>query len=147
LMAEPQTRAYFVLFADLLADVFPGAAPRAPGLLSAHEKPLFQTLKEQPETELAVTKAAPVATDEGQSRCRMRIENRGGYAHLVHMRVEWQGDGAKPYLMELSDNDFELLPNESREIELDWRSSSSNPRATGTLIVNAANAAEALLDF
>jgi len=147
LMAEPQTRAYFVLFADLLADVLPGTPQRTPGLLTAHEKLLFQTLKEQPKTELAVTKAAPMATDGGQARLRVRIENRGGYAHLVHMRVEWQRDGAKPYLTEMSDNDFELLPEESREIDLNWRSSSTNPQAAGTLIVNAVNAAEARLDF
>jgi hypothetical protein len=61
--------------------------------------------------------------------------------------VEWRGAAPKPYLSELNDNDFELLPNEFREIELNWRSSSSNPQAKGILIVDAANAAEARLAF
>jgi beta-mannosidase len=147
LIAEPRGRAYLVLFADLLADVLPGAPQRTPVLLSAHEKPLFQTLKEQPETELAVTQASAVAVDGGLGRCKVRIVNRGGYAHLVHIRVEWRGAAPKPYLSELNDNDFELLPNEFREIELNWRSSSSNPQAKGILIVDAANAAEARLAF
>jgi hypothetical protein len=105
------------------------APQRTPGLLSAHEKPLFQTLKEQPETELAVTEVGPVAVDGAVARCRVRVENRGGYAHLVHLRVEWPGDGPQPYLSELNDNDFELMPRETREMELDWRS--SNYRSAG----------------
>jgi hypothetical protein len=63
------------------------------------------------------------------------------------MRVEWPEAGPKPFLTEMSDNDFELLPNETREIELSWRSGSASPQAAGTLIVNAANAPEARLAF
>jgi beta-mannosidase len=146
LMDQPQLRAYFALFVDLLADVFPGEQRRASGLLSAHEKPLFQTLKEQPQTEFALTKAeAPPGRSPG--RCRIQIANRGGYAHLVHIRVEWPADGFKPFLTELSDNDFELLPNESREIEINWRTSITGEQASGTLIVDAANAPEVRLAF
>jgi beta-mannosidase len=147
LIAEPQMRAYFVLFADVLADVLPGSPQRTPGLLSAHEKPLFQTLKEQPETELAVTEVGPVVVDGTHSSRRVRIENRGGYAHLVYLREEWTGDGPHPFLSELSDNDFELMPHQSREIELDWRSSNAGRAAKGTLIVKAANSAETRLAF
>ena len=147
LIAEPQGRAYFVLFADMLAAVLPGGQQRTAELLRAHEKPLFQTLKEQPETELAVTEAVPVAADGALARCRVRIVNRGGYAHLVHMRVEWPGAGPQPYLGELSDNDFELMPHESREMELEWRNSNSGRQANGMLIVKAANSAEARLAF
>jgi beta-mannosidase len=148
LIAEPQMRAYFVLFADLLSGVMPGTPHRAADLLAQHEKPLFQMLKEQPQTELAVTKldVAPVAA-EGGARSRVRLVNKGGYAHLVHMRFEWPQAGPKPFLAELGDNDFEMLPNETREIELSWRTSDSKQPTAGTLVANAANAPEVRLAF
>ncbi len=77
LMDEPQVRAYFSVFADLMADVLPAQQPPAPQLLAAHEKPLFQTLKEQPATELAVTKIDAPAGPGGAARLRVRIANRG----------------------------------------------------------------------
>jgi beta-mannosidase len=147
LMDEPQVRAYFSLFADLMADVLPAQQPPAPQLLAAHEKPLFQTLKEQPATELTVAKIDSPAGSAGLARLRVRIANRGGYAHLVHIQIEWTGTGAKPFLTEMSDNDFELMPGETKEIGVDWRNSGSGGRASGTLIVDAANASEARLSF
>jgi hypothetical protein len=140
LINEPQARAYFVTFAEMLAQVLPGSPQATPQLLAAHEKPLFQTLKEEPQTELGVTKVADLAAGS-----RVRIENKGGYAHLVHLRFEWTG--AKPFLTEMSDNDFELLPGEAREIELSWRSSGADQKAAGSLVVNGANAAEVGLAF
>lgn len=147
LIAEPRGRAYFVLFADMLAAVMPGGNERTRELLQAHEKPLFQTLKERPETEVALTEVSPVAAEGAAARCRVRVVNRGGYAHLVHLRVDWARDGSQPYLSELSDNDFELMPHESREMELEWRGSKVGGRAKGTLIVKAANSAEARVAF
>ncbi len=147
LISEPRGRAYFVLFADMLAVVMPGGRERSAGLLQAHEKPLFQTLKEQPETEVAVTETGPVAVEGIVARCRIRLENRGGYAHLVQMRMEWTGDGPQPYLSEFSDNDFELMPRETREIELEWRGAKSGRPVKGTLIVKAANSVETRLAF
>ena len=44
------------------------------------------------------------------ARRKVRLENKGGYAHLVHMRFEWAQSGVAPYVAELSDNDFEMLP-------------------------------------
>jgi beta-mannosidase len=147
LIAEPRERAYFVLFADMLAAVMPGGHRRTANLLRAHEKPLFQTLKELPETEIAVTEAVPVAVEREVARCRVRLENRAGYAHLVHLRVEWAGDDPQPYLSELNDNDFELMPHESRDLELEWRNSKVGGRAKGALIVKAANSTETRLAF
>jgi beta-mannosidase len=147
LIAEPRERAYFVLFADMLAAVLPAGHERTAELLQAHEKPLFQTLKEQPETDVAGTEVGQVAVEGALGRCRVRLENRGGFAHLVHLRVEWTGEGPQPFLSELSDNDFELMPHESREIELEWRSSKAGRPARGTLIVKAANSEETRLAF
>jgi beta-mannosidase len=144
LMKEPELRAYFALFADLLADVLVGHPQHETGLLELHEKPLFQTLKEQPRTELAVTKVGEMATEGAVSRCRVRVENRGGYAHMVHLRAEWQGAGTKPFLTEFSDDDFELMPKEAKEIAVEWRGASGQ---AGTLVVDAANAAEVRVAF
>lgn len=140
LIASPQAQGYFVTFADLIADILPGGEKRNADLLDAHVKPLFQTLKEEPKTDLAVTKVADLAAGS-----RVRIENGSGYAHLVHLRYEWAG--TKPFLAEMSDNDFELLPNESREIELTWRYSGVVQQSGGSLVVNGANAAEVRLAF
>ena len=147
LVNEPQARAYFAAFADLLAQVLPGGSQETPQLLAAHEKPLFQLLKEQPQTELAVARMELVPADGPAAQCRVRITNKGGYAHQVHMRFEWLAAGAEPYLAELSDNDFELLPNESRVIELSWQKTTPNQIVAGTLVVNAANAPEAKFAF
>ena len=146
LVNEPQARAYFAAFADLLARVLPGAPQPTPQLLPSHEKPLFQMLKEQPQTELAVTKPESVPAAGPDSECRVRITNKGGYAHVVHMRFEWLA-GSGPYMAEFSDNDFELLPNESREIELNSRKSAPGQVVAGTLVVNAANAPEVRMAF
>lgn len=144
---EPALRAYFSLFVDLLADVLPQARRNAPDLLSMHEKPLFQTLKEQPETILSVTKIGQPQFDKGVMHVRVRIESREGYAHLVHMRVEWKGTGPGPKIAELSDNDFELLPRESKEIEFESRGGSDGQSIPWVLTVSAANASEATLSF
>jgi hypothetical protein len=144
---DPALRAYFGLFVDLLADVLPGARRIAPDLLSMHEKPLFQTLKEQPETTLVATKTGQPQFDKGVMHLRVRIENRAGYAHLVHLRVEWKGTGPRPKIVEFSDNDFELMPKESKEIEFESQNENGDQSKAWTLIVNAANAPETTLPF
>ena len=140
---EPAARAYFAEFADMLARVMPGEPKPTADLLAIHQKPMFQTLKEQPETTLEVTKLDCASA----GRCRVKIENKGGYAHLVYLRFVWPETGVKPYLAEMSDNDFELVPGESREIELSWKTAAPDGKAAGTLVVNAANAPETRLTF
>jgi hypothetical protein len=144
MLKNPSFRAYFAIFGDLLADVIPGASAHPTWLLALHEKPLFQTLKEQPETKLIVTKLNPVAVDGVVARCRVQIEATD-YAHLVHLKIDWQGERPKPFLTEFSNGDFELLPGESKEIEVEWRTTDPNQPATGILVVAAANAPETRL--
>jgi beta-mannosidase len=139
LVAIPQIRAYFAEFADLLAEAMPQPQPPAPGLLAAHEKPLFQSLKEQPETELEVTRVSPIENGDGSLRCRVRITSKQGYAHLVHLQMAWKQSGSEAYLTGLTDNDFELLPKESKEVEVQWRRQATAPNAGGKLIVSAMN--------
>ena len=144
---DPALHAYFDLTVDLLADVLPGAQKAAPDLLAIHEKPLFQTLKEQPETTLLVTKTGSSREDKGVVHSKVRVENHGGYAHLVHLNSVWNGTGQGPFIVEFSDNDFELLPKESKEIEIESRPESPNQQMTWTLTVSAANAPGATLAF
>lgn len=142
LVYEPAARAYFSAFQQMLARVLPGSPALTPSVLAIHEKPLFQSLKEQPQTELTVTKL-----DSAPGRCRIRIADKNGYAHLVHMRFEWPQAGPVPFLAEMSDNDFEMLPGEAREIDLTWRTSTPNQSVTGMLVVDAANAAQSRFAF
>lgn len=137
---EPANRAYFVTFAALMKEVLPGDPQLSANLLEEHEKPLFQILKELPQTQLTASKIGDCENDGERRFCRVRIANNGGYAHLVHLEVEWSADGRQPYLTEFTDNDFELLPNESREIVVEWRSKFQGEIPNGELIVDAANA-------
>ena len=147
LMAEPQTRAFFVLFGELLANVLQHPQQSPAKLLAFHDKPLFQTLKEQPQTVLSVSESTPIDTKAAASHFRVRIANTGGYAHLVHLRVEWQDAEHKPFATELGDNDFELLPHESKEIDIAWRSQHLVQPSSGRLMVDAANAKTTSLNF
>jgi hypothetical protein len=141
---RPSTRTHLRTFMELLSLSLPIETAWKPESLLQRETPLFESLKNLPPTQLNVMKAGCDKTVSG-GRCQLRISNEQGYAHLVHVRTEWNTKA--PYLAELSDNDFELLPHETREIEIEWRSSTSNQQATGILIVDAANAREAQLAF
>jgi hypothetical protein len=61
--------------------------------------------------------------------------------------VEWKGTGPRPKIVEFSDNDFELMPKESKEIEFESQNENGDQSKAWTLIVNAANAPETTLPF
>lgn len=147
LLKEPPLRAYFSLFADLLADAMPGIDLGRRGILAQHQKPLYEMLKEQPETKLEVAEAQVPVLKGVEGRWRVTVTNVGGYAHLVNLHVNWNGNGEKPFLTEESDNDFELLPKESKQIDVTWRSSAVDHHVAGTLTVTAANAPETHINF
>ena len=146
-LKRPGLRTYFSLFADLLADVLPGNIERPGPILKQHETPLYQTLKEQPPTEFEVTKTEAVSVTTNVAHCRIRITNKGGYAHLVHIRFDWPSAAPTPFMAVPSDNDFELLPIDARDIDLEWRTSGAQQQTAGTVIVNAANAPDARMAF
>jgi hypothetical protein len=50
-------------------------------------------------------------------------------------------------MVEFSDNDFEMLPKESKEIELEARAGSPDQSMDRTLIVSAANASDTTLAY
>jgi hypothetical protein len=117
----------------------PQALPATPSLLAAHEKPLFQILKEEPQTELEVTRISPIESHDGSLHCRVRIANKQRYARLIHLQMPWKDAESAAYLTSLSDNDFDLLPKESKEIEVAWRPQPLAPKDTAKLTVSAIN--------
>jgi beta-mannosidase len=141
---RPSTRTQMQTVAELLTLALPGAPDWKREVLEQRATPLFESLKSLPEAKLESTATGCEAV-EGGGLCRLRIHSTQGFAHLVHLRVEW--NPAQPYLFELSDNDFEMLPGETREIELRWRASNLQARAHGMWVLDASNAPEARKEF
>ena len=119
LYLNPENKAYFDLFMRMMAEV----TGEKPGveygqILSAREKPLFQTLKEQMEAELKIPDSIAATVSRDEAHVSLSIENRSHYAHLVRMSAAWDGESTKtPYLVAYSDNYFDLLPGEVKAID------------------------------
>jgi len=142
LIRTASNRAYFETFVALTALASGRHLSLTPGqLLDATEKPLFQTLKEQPEAHIAVslvpgTAAASSPVGERQ----VVLKNGSSYAHLVRLRVEWGTEKTAPYLTEFNDNAFELLPGEEKTIHVSWRLADDAGAPVGVLVVDGENA-------
>ena len=137
----PVTRAYFGIFGQVLAAAT-GAQPavKISDLLAAREKPLFQTLKEQPATTMQTT--APAAGAAGNTATlSLSLKNGKNYARLVRLRIEW--DGPNPYMSLYADNYFDLLPGETKNVavELAFPDKLAAP-VHGRLIVAGSNLAQ-----
>lgn len=144
LIQDPVNRAYFETFVGLVA-LATGEKPMVPvtDLLAAAEKPLFQTLKDQPTTQIGVRLEPSEAGKDRSATVRLvRLKNGASYAHLVRLRIEWDTKAPQPYLTEFSDNCFEMLPGEQRTISLSWRMPAGAGSPAGTLIVDGANAVQ-----
>jgi beta-mannosidase len=149
LIRDPANRAYFETFIGLVA-LATGQNTTLPptGLLDATEKPLFQTLKEQPTTQIGVRlDAGQGAKDPSAHVTLVRLSNGASYAHLVRLRVEWDSHAPQPYLTEFGDNAFEMLPGEEKTVALSWRLPSGTSSASGTLIVDGANVTPSKVSF
>jgi beta-mannosidase len=145
LIRDPGNRAFFETFIGLVA-LASGQQPvlSSEELLDANEKPLFQTLKEQPETKIDVSfdlVTGPRTLQVAGTR-QIILKNGASYAHLVRLRMEWDPKGPQPYLTEFSDNAFEMLPGEEKTIVLSWRMVAPEQHPSGTLIVDGANATQ-----
>jgi beta-mannosidase len=138
------TRTQMQSVAEMLAQALPGGAEWKHEVLEQRATPLFETLKNLPQAKLETTLPG-CEPAEGGGLCRLRIHSTQGFAHLVHLRVEW--NSAPPFLAELSDNDFEMLPGETREIELRWRTGDPHTGVHGAWVLDAANAPEARREF
>jgi hypothetical protein len=71
------------------------------------------------------------------------IPNGSRYARLVSVRAEWSAPEAQaPYLVMCSDNYFDLVPGETKEISLDLRLPPGvNRPVEGRLIIEGSNVA------
>jgi beta-mannosidase len=141
---RPATRTHMQSVAEMLALALPGAAEWKHEVLEQRATPLFETLKNLPQAKLETT---PLGCEpaEGGGLCRLRIHSTQGFSHLVHLRVEWSS--APPYSAELSDNDFEMLPLETRVIELRWRATDPQAAMNGAWVLDAANAPVSRREF
>ena len=149
LIRDPTNRAYFETFIGLVA-LAAGQKPMVPvtELLAATEKPLFQTLKEQPTTQIGVQIEPGEAEKDPSAVVRLvRLTNGASYAHLVRLRVEWSSRSPEPYLTEFSDNAFEMLPGEERTIALSWRMPAGAGSPAGKLIVDGANVTQSAVSL
>ncbi|MFZ3215575.1 MAG: sugar-binding domain-containing protein [Candidatus Acidiferrales bacterium] len=149
LIQDPANRTYFEAFVGLVA-LAAGEKTTVPvtALLSAMEKPLFQTLKEQPATRVDVQLEPGAAAQDQASTVRLvRLKNGVSYAHLVRLRVEWNAKAPQPYFTEFSDNAFEMLPGEEKTITLSWKTPAGAGTPSGTLIVDGANVTQSRLQF
>jgi hypothetical protein len=126
---NPAYRAYFVVFSTLLQQALRGQPSVATDLLAQHETPLFETLNRLPATRIALSRDDGIQVDGEHEHCQVRVASRDGYAHLVHLHVDWNKAPGRPYLTEFSDNDFELLPDEIKYINVDWRNQNQSVRS------------------
>lgn len=115
----PATKAYFKLFMQLLAHGS-GEKPQInyDSLISAREKPLFESLKDLPSAKVEMPQKAE-ATNEASDRFHFsfRLANHDRYARLLRVRAEWGKPTSAPYVVLFNDNYFDLAPGESRIIE------------------------------
>ena len=139
---NPVTRAYFLLFMRMLAEAT-GEKPQEDyrSLLAAREKPLFESLKDQPTAELSLPARLEAKVSGRRAKLSLNLQARGQYARLVRVRAEWDGpQEPAPYLILYGDNYFDLLPREAKTINLDvFLPSQRSQKVVGHLIVEGTN--------
>lgn len=136
----PVTRAYFVIFGEMLAAAT-GQQPAVPyaKVLAAREKPLFQMLKEQPATTMHTAVVAATASGNGAT-LTLNLVNGKNYARLVRLRMVW--DEAQPYMSLYSDNYFDLMPGQQKQVSVELKFlGKPNAPVHGKLIVAGSNLA------
>ncbi|MDD2763766.1 MAG: hypothetical protein PHE83_07315 [Opitutaceae bacterium] len=106
----------------------------------ASSAPLFQNLKDLPETTLRLPETVEMTAAGRRATSTLNVTNGDAYARLARMRVEWdQPEGDTPYVM-FSDNFIDFLPNESASIGLDFLLPKENTgNMSGTLVVEGPN--------
>jgi len=140
--ANPIAKAYFYVFMELLAAAT-GITPQNPytTILAAHEKPLFESLKDLPPAAVTVKGISPASVAGGVGHFAVSLTNGSAYARLVRLRVAWDPDGATaPYLVKYGENYFDLMPGETRTIENEFLlpPGAAGP-LSGTLNVDGSN--------
>ena len=111
---------------------------------AAQDKPLMQLLKEQPTARVSLAQESVEATIRAGAGCfSLSLSNGNQFARLVRMRTQWNDAATKPYVELYSDNYFDLLPGESKTINVDLLAPQSVAGALeGTLIIEGTNLPE-----
>ncbi len=131
LSREPVSRAFFAVCAQILAQAT-DTPLNVEALVEGRIKPLFEILKDQPQTSVSIE-------PQDLSTKSFVIRNQGGYAYLIHLGIEWP-QGTRPYIAEISENDFDLMPGESKRITVTTRAHGETEGGTeGVVKVTGAN--------
>jgi len=129
LVADPANKAYFDLFMRMLAEAT-GERPAAgfDALIASRDKPLFEMLKDLPPAAVGLPPEVKAKVSGNKATIPLTFANGPQYARLVRVRIDWETRAeGNPDLLLFSDNYFDLLPGEKRDLEI--RVSAS----TGTL--------------
>jgi len=139
---KPGLKAYFDVFMRMMASVT-GETPATPyeEMLAAHEKPLFEMLKELPPADVRIPAKLRAQVANQKAQVKLNVTNGDRYARLVRVRAEWNGEPSRvPYLLLYSDNYFDLLPGESKEVVIDaFLSQASSETVSGTFLLEGSN--------
>jgi beta-mannosidase len=142
LVADPVNKSYFALFMRMIA----AASGEQPAtafdeLLAAKDKPLFEYLQDLPTTTLILPAAIRATASGGRANGNLAVTNGSEYARLVRVRAEWnEGEESSPYLVQYSDNFFDLLPGESKSLALEMLLAGEHMgNVSGTLVVEGPN--------
>lgn len=141
-VTDPVTKAYFSLFMRMISAAS-GEKPTTPfdDILAARDKPLFESLKDQPRAILAVPSSVDVTASGNKASSTLTVTNGSTYARLVRVRAEWdQGEEGSPYLVQYSDNYFDLLPGESKPVAVEMLLPKERVgKLSGTLVLEGTN--------
>jgi len=142
LYEDPKTRAYFYVFLELIAAAT-GEKPQTSyeQFLAAREKPLFETLKDLPTAEVKVPREVQGEASGNRANFSVKLTNTDQYARLVRLSMKWEGEEAEvPYLEVYNDNYFDLLPEESKTVDVKlWLPMKNTRGILGNLIVEGSN--------
>jgi hypothetical protein len=89
-------------------------------------------------------KAIEARVAEGKAIASFSLSNHSkSYARLVRARARWSSaEKQSPFLVMYSDNYFDLMPGETREVTLEFRlPEGANRAAHGFLVVEGSNVA------
>lgn len=141
-VTHPVTKAYFDLFIRVIA----AATTEKPvgefsQILMMREKPLFEMLQDQPPATLNTTDSVKATASGNRAATSLNFTNGTRYARLIRVRAEWNDTlPGNPYLILYKDNYFDLMPEESKSLSLDFFLPPSQGRPVqGRLILEGSN--------
>jgi len=120
LVSDPVKMAYFDLFMRMLVAAS-GEKPATSyeALFASRDKPLFETLKDLPPATVNLPAMVKGTLTGDKATIPITLTNGSQYARLVRVRIGWTASAeTSPYLLLYSDNYFDLLPGENKNLEV-----------------------------